>query len=215
MALDIDALADEINNAIGATDKDGNPIATTQVMKKYAEAVITTLSAGIVSHLPGTVTGVTAPGSPLSNGAALGGLIAALIPATWQGIMSAAIPAADPSQLANDANQSTTYLMASSLVNFDPGEITGTCTSTPTTPGPLAAGAGTGGEIAGLSGAPWSILVMPPAGNPVLSQAIYDAIANYIMSNAEVEYLTGSVTGVCPAGGGPLAGGAAAGGVIS
>jgi hypothetical protein len=215
MAMNISDLADVINLAIGATDKDGVPISVTPEMEKYAEAVITTLQAGLVNHATGTVNGVTAPGAPLALGAALGGLISNLLPTTWMGVMSAAIPLANPAQLLQDATQSTTYLTASSLVNFLPGAITGTCTNTPVSPGPLTNGAGSAGLIVGLAGAPWAAAVMPPGGNPILTQNIYNAIAGYILANAECEYLTGSVVGVCPAAGGPLTAGTGLNGTVA
>lgn len=215
MALNINDLADVMNAALAVLDKDGAPIATTDQMKTYAEAVITTLQTGIVSHITGTVNGVTAPGSPLVAGAALGGLVANLLPTTWASIVSGGNPLANPAMLVTDSTQSTAYLTSSCLVNFIAGTITGTCTNTPVSPGPLAAGAGTGGLILGLVGAAWAAAVMPPSGNPILTQNLYNAIAGYIMTNAEVEYASGGIIGTCPAGGGPLVAGTGVGGTIT
>jgi hypothetical protein len=210
--LDIDELADEINKAIDAKDKDGNPIDTTPNMKTYAKAIITTYKAGLVSHP--LVTGITASGAPLQLGTALNGIIAPLLPPTWLGIMVTGNPTSDPTKLAAEASASTTYLMASSQVNFTAGSITGICTSTPTSPGPLILGQGTSGKVAGLSGSAWSPLVMPPLGDLSLTNKIYTAISNYIMSKTEVTYGTGSIQGVCPPASGPLTGGVGVGGTI-
>lgn len=217
MALDKAALAAEINDAIAATDGNGSPIPVTPEMEAYAEAVVTTLQAGLVNHaIPGLVTGTTAPGAPLAAGAASNGLVSVLVPATWSAAMLAAIPAPQAApNLTVEATASTAYLMASCLVGFSSGSITGTCTSTPTSPGPLAAGQGMGGSISGLDGASWANAVMPPNGDSSLSQAIYKAIVKHIQDNAQVQYAVGTVNGTCPPGGGPLALGLAAGGTIT
>lgn len=207
-------LALAINDAIAATDKDGNPIAVTSQMEAYADAIITTLTAGLVNHaIPGSVLGVTSPGSPLSNGSALAGLLTALIPATWSGVMQAAIP--DATSLSQEASASTGYLMSSALVNFAAGNIKGTCTNTPVAPGPLANGEGADGEISGIAGAAWASAVMPPTGDPTLTQAIYNAICDYVTSNAAATYAAGTVQGVCPPGGGPLSAGVALAGTLA
>ena len=212
--LNVDELAKEINKAIDAKDKDGNPDPVTPEQKTYAEAIINTLKAGIVNNLPGTINGVTAAGAPLSAGMGMGGLMT-LVPATWLSTMMGGFPTANPGALSLEATGSTTYLMSSGLVNFAAGNITGTCTSTPVAPGPLAAGAGMDGKIAGLAGAPWAAVVMPPTGDPSLSQKIYGAISKYIMEKAAAAYATGTVAGVCPPAAGPLTLGAGLGGTLS
>lgn len=214
MALVKADLAAAINDAIAAKDKDGNSISVTPQMEAYADAIITTITAGLVNHaIPGSVVGVTSPGSPLSNGAALAGLLSALIPATWSGVMQSAIP--DATALTQEASASTSYLMSSSLVNFEPGTVKGSCTNTPTSPGPLANGEGEGGKIAGIAGPAWASAVMPPDGDPTLTQAIYNAICSYLIDNAEASYAANTVQGVCPPGGGPLSAGVAAGGTVA
>ena len=45
-------------------------------------------------------------------------------------------------------------------------------------------------------------------------QNMADVEVKYIMDNAEVSYLPGTITGVAPPGGGPLAGGVGIGGKI-
>jgi hypothetical protein len=212
MALDINALAEEINKAIGATDKDGQPIEITDEMKAYAQAVINTLQAGIVTHA--LVTGDTVAGAPLVNGAASDGIVLGLLPPLWQGVMTSAIPDADPAALLNDAANSTTYLTANTKITFSAGQITGTASSTPTAPGPLLLGAGNGGIVEGLSGEDWANAAAPPDADQDLTNKIYTAIVKYIENNAEVTYPPGTVQGVCPPASGPLAGGFATGGFI-
>jgi len=215
MALDKNALADKIATAIGAKDKDGNDVPATPEMKAYADAIITTYKAGLVSNLPGTINGVTAPGSPLVNGMGTGGLIAGLLPATMVGVMLTGFPTANPSIISTHCSSCVGYETSASLVSFTAGNITGQCTSTPLNPGPLVSGAGSMGKISGLVGAAWSSILTPPLGDPTLSEKIYSAIATYIMNNAEVSYLLNTVVGVCPPGGGPLAAGAGTGGTIA
>lgn len=212
MSLDIEAIAKDINSAIGATDKDGLPIEVTDEMKTYAEAIVTTLQGAIVNHL--LVTGITAPGAPLSAGAAQNGLTTNILPLTWLGVMILGFPTSDPASLALEAAGSTAYLQASALINFLPETITGTCTSTPVSPGPLALGAGEGGTVDALSGDDWAKLVSPPLGDPALAAKIYTAIVKRINSDAQAKYISGTVTGTCPAAGGPLALGLGTGGII-
>ncbi len=210
--LNIDDLASEINKAINATDAQGNKIAVTEEMKVYAKAIINTFKAATFAHT--LVNGSTAPGSPLSAGTALNGTLVGFAPAVWQGIMSSGIPSANPGTLSGEAKSSTSYISGAAKINFEPDTITGTCTSSPTSPGPLSNGAGEGGKIAALVGAQWAAASMPPTGDPGLSAKIYNTIINYLIKNADCEYPSGSVTGVCPAGGGPLAGGIGAGGMV-
>jgi len=170
MALVVNDLADKINEAIDAVDKDEQPITTTDEMKAYAEAIITTLEGGVVLHsVPGTVTGTTAPNSaPLVDGEALGGLVTALLPSTWSSIMLAEIDAPEAAaNIAAEATASTTYIMTNAEINFDKGSITGICSSVsgpPPASGPLLNGAGTGGYILGLDEAAWAAAAAVPIG---------------------------------------------------
>lgn len=214
MALVVSELAREINKAISASSAEGLPIDVTPEMETYARAIITTFHSASTVHLPGTVTGTTAPGAPLSAGAAANGTLVAFLPATWLGEMTAGFPTADPGQLSKEAIASTGYISSTAKINFEAGKITGNCTNTPVAPGPLVAGAGTDGTVDELVGDDWAKVVVPPLGNPALAAKIYKAIVKYINEKAEVSYLAGSVTGVCPPAGGPLSAGAATGGVI-
>jgi hypothetical protein len=108
------------------------------------------------------------------------------------------------------------HVMTSGLVSFASGDITGTCTNTPLSPGPLAGGAGANGKISGLSGSTLATLVQAAVGYPNVSApltAFCTAICNYIMANAVVSYTT--VTGLCPTGGGPLSLGTGIGGTVA
>lgn len=214
MALNIDELAEKIAKAISATDAEGKPIEVTPEMKKYAEAIITTLKGGLTVNAPGTVTGTTAAGSPLQNGAASNGLVTMLLAPTWAGIMLAGFSSSNPGTLAEESVKSTTYLMGAAKVEFALGNIKGNCTSTPTSPGPLVAGEGTNGIIKDLSGDDWAKIVAPPLADPALAARIYTEIVDYIHTKSEVTYLVGSVIGTCPQSAGPLALGAATAGVI-
>lgn len=213
--LVIDELASKINDAIAAKDKDGNPIAVTPAMKTYANAIITTLKAGIVNNVPGTVTSTGAPGAPIPDGAASGGLVSALIPATWVGVMVSGNPTSNPATLLNEATISTGYLMSSSLIAFQVGGITGTCTATPVAPGILAAGAGTGGKLSGIDGSAWDAALAAVTQGGPLGKPIYTAIADYVKDKIEATYLTGTVVGAFAIGGGPLIAGAGIGGTLA
>ena len=213
MSLDVKALAKEINKAIEAKDGNGQPIEVTPEMETYAKAIITSLKSAIVNNP--LVNGLTAPAAPLAQGSSQNGLITALLPPTWVGVMLSGFPTSNPANLLVEATASTTYIQLAGKVNFQVGGITGICTSTPASPGPLTAGSGNGGKIDNLSGSTWAKLASPPTGDPSLAEKIYTAISKYLSENAEVNYAIGTVNGVCPAAGGSLIGGTALGGVIS
>ena len=217
MALDPDALAGKINQAIGATDKDGHPISTTDYMRTFSKAVIDTFKAGVVVNAPGTITGSAPPVSPLAGGAASNGLYT-LVPAIWIADMMAGFPMATGAFIPLEANASTTYAMASGKVSFASGNITGTSTATPITSGSLVAGAGADGKIGSLVGNTWGDQVKSaafPNGDPVLMRKVYSAIASYLLTNASVAYLSATVNGTFAPGGGALISGAGAAGIIS
>lgn len=212
--LDYKELAKEINKALDVKDKDGQPIETTPEMEAYAKAIIT-ITTATTSHLPGTVTGTTAAGAPLAGGEAANGLLVGLTPGPWLGEMMGGFPTANPGELAKEAAISTGYIIGAAKINFAAGNITGTCTSTPLAPGPLALGAGQKGTVDALDGSAWAKLAAPPTGDPNLGEKVYKAITAYIKKNAEVTYLPTSVVGVCPIAAGPLEAGTAIGGTIS
>ena len=212
--LDKTKLAEAINDAIAATDADGNSIKVTPEMETYAEAIISTLTTSTFSHL--LVEGTTAPGAPLQAGKAENGLfLPPLLAATWLGVLAGGFATADPGALSTEAACSTTYLSGASKINFETGKITGQCTNTPMAPGPLTAGEGSQGLIEGIEGSAWASSCMPPDGDSTLSEKIYTAISQYIIENSEAAYLPQTVNGTCPPGGGPLALGLGAGGTIT
>ena len=210
MALVVNDLADAINKAIGAKDANGQATPTTPQMKAYAQAIIDTIKAGLINR-------VGAPGAPLSNGTATGGLILGLVPAIWIGDIVSGSPTAKPAAIADEATASTSYLMASSLINFQTGNIKGSCTATPTSPGILAAGNGAEGKIEGLDGSAWAnaVVGVTPGANPDLTTKIYKAVVDYLKSKATATYASGTIVGTFSAGGGPLIAGAGIGGTIS
>ena len=212
MVLSVDTIAEAINEAIGATDKDGLPIAVTPEMRTYAEAVVDTLQQSIFAHA--VVTGITAAAAPLVEGRALNGIFATVPAPTWLAALVSGFGLSDPAQLAINATASTAYIQLAGKVNFGSGKITGVCGSTAESPGPLIAGAGQLGVIERLKGSDWAALVLPPLGDPVLATKIYDAIIKRIEADANATYATGSVTGTCPSSSGPLASGVGIGGFV-
>ena len=214
--LDIDELADEIKAALGSpVDKDGNVVATTNEMKAFARAVINTLKAGLVANAPGTINGSAAPGGPLLAGVGVGGLVSGLAVPTWLAELTSAFPSADAGQLSAEAAASTGYLMASSLVTFAAGKITGQCTASPVSPGPLVNGAGMDGTIGGLVGVAWAAAVTAAiGGGGPLAGDVYSAAADHIMNKAICAYTANTVVGSFAAGGGPLIGGTGLNGTI-
>ena len=215
--LSISDLADKINEAIAATDVNGDPIATTPEMTAYATAVVNTLMAGIVAHLPGSVsaTALPVPG-PIINGSASDGSIT-LVDAVWTAALMSGFPTAMPAKLSSEAAASTGYIMSSGKVNFASGNINGASTATPITPGILVAGLGTGGTVDSLEGDPWAADVTGSQGiaSTDIAKAIYGAVADYIGANAEAIYAPGTINGTFAPAGGPLIAGFGAGGMIS
>lgn len=198
----------------------GFPVPNSTQLVGWANGVISHLeTSGIVNFLPGTITGSTSPGSSLSNGAGSGGIVSGL-----SGSVMAPLVAADAgypgvsSILQIYCNQIALHVMTG-LVTFDPGNVTGTCTNTPLSPGPLAAGAASNGKLNGLSGPTLANLIHAAVGYPGSVSAkltqFCTALCNYLMANASITFQTGTVNGLCPPGGGPLSAGTASGGMFS
>jgi hypothetical protein len=214
--LVVSDLASAINNALGPPlDAHGMPISVTSQMTAYAQAIIDTLHAGIVSNIPGTITGTAPPASPLVDGEGMDGLMV-LEPSIWLADMESGFPSAPPSNLSSESTASTGYLMTNGQISFASGDINGECTATPINAGILAAGSGTDGEIDGLSGSAWATIVLNALGIPSGPKAlpIYTAISNYLQTNASAMYAIGTVNGTFAPGGGPLVAGTGAGGTI-
>jgi hypothetical protein len=214
--LVISALASAILQALGPpTDKNGAPISVTSEMTAYASAVVDTFHAAVVANASGTVVASGTPSSPITGGAATGGLITTLPSATWQAQLSSGFPSAPSGQLSAEAAVSTTYLKGAARVAFASNKITGTCTAGPTSPGPLANGAGADGTVASISGSAWATAVLAALGTPgPLASAVYTAVAGYLMTNAVAAYASSNVSGAFSAGGGAMTAGTGVAGTI-
>lgn len=190
-------LADEIASAVKADS------VTPQILG-IATAFVSAVLAATFSHP--LVNGVTAPGAPLSAGAAPAGLIIGIVgPKIAADIASAVGGPTTPQIIALGTGFQT--VMTTALVDFAPGGITGQCTNTPTSPGPLAGGGGQNGKILGL--VPDALVAQwaPAFGgiSPEL-QAKAKAVVEFFSNEAQAQYPPGTVNGVCPPAGGPLVG---------
>ena len=215
MPLKDSDLAKKLQDAIPLkTDGEGKSLKVSDQMKNYAKGIIEALKIAVVSHPTGTVVGVTAVGAPLSAGAANGGIVM-VQPAMMVKYWGVGLDPRAVVNLQKEANALASYL-STGLVNFPVGSITGQCTSTPTSPGPLVAGAGSNGKISGLTGAAAMAYISSALGftGPDMLPH-YNALINYVLAEATVTYATGSVVGVCPPISGPLGAGTAAGGTIA
>jgi hypothetical protein len=217
MPLVVSDLADAINAAMDVKDKDGNPIVTTSQMTAYAQAVIDTLIAGSVSNSTGTVlaTALPVPG-PVILGSASNGTMT-LSSSVWSADLSSGFPTSDSGKLSSEASASVGYLTANGSISFPLNSINGLSTATPITPGTLTAGMGSGGQISGLVGEDWAGVVTGSQGlsNTDIAKNIYNAISNYIIANALVDYAVGNVNGSFAPGGGLLIAGMGSNGTIS
>lgn len=213
--MKVDGLAQAIIQALGTkTDGQGKPIAITEPAKGRANGIITALKAATVTFAPGTITGTTAAGSPLVNGAGKGGKFVGLSPAKANSIFRASAPDTT-SELEKENSAFIAYLLAQGSLFFVKGSIKGTCTSTGSSSGPLAGGQGKPGRLTGVSGKA-AAAFMQTQGVFVGPESIghYDAILDYLKLNLELRYSSGQVTGTCPSGGGPLSAGTATGGKV-
>lgn len=209
MPLNPDKLTKETQAALGAS---GFPTSAKNIL--FATAIVTHLKTGVVSFLPGTITGVAPPaGGPISNGAGSGGKIL-LVPSALEGLLIAAFGVATP-EISKFAKALSGYVMSAGLVVFDVGTINGAATNTPVSPGSFT-GTGAGGKITALQGPALAILLAAAIGKPPTSKPLLDlstAICDHIKTNGVVALPT--ATGSVSAGGGPIIAGAGAGGIIS
>lgn len=190
-------LADAIASAVKADS------VTPQILG-IASAFVNAMLAATFSHP--VVNGVTAPGAPLSAGAAMGGVILGVVGPKIAADIASAVGGPTTPQILGLGNGFATVMMAA-VVNFDPGGILGQCTNTPTSPGPLAAGSGQNGKIMGLVPDALAAQWMPAFGgmSPEL-KAKAKAVVEFFSNEAIAQYPPGSVSGLCPPGGGPLVG---------
>jgi hypothetical protein len=208
MTLNASTLADNIKNALGFS-----AYSTSAQNSGLASAIVAHLMTGVVTFLPGTVTGVAAPSpGPLSNGAASGGTIL-LVPSALEAALVAVFGTSTP-QILGMADAISIHFMTG-MVSFATGNITGVCTNTPLSPGTFT-GVGANGTISGLSGSTLATQmatgISQAAPTPQLT-AMCNAIVSHVQGNAVVTLPL--VVGVTSAGGGPLAAGAATGGLIT
>lgn len=208
-------LAQKLHDALSQkTDGKGNPTPISNQTKNYASGFIAAVKAAKFSNLPGTITGVTASGGPLSAGMGTGGLMV-ILPAPMIAKAAVGVP---PQAVPNISKENAAIIqyVGTGLITFSTGNITGSCTSTPSSPGILEDGAGANGTIIGLTG-PGAVAVVSQAlgsaGPNMLAH--YNALINYLLQNAVCTYAAESVVGIAPAGGGPLAAGAGTNGTIS
>ena len=218
MPMVSDLLATELWNLEGPpTDAQGIPLPPSDGIKAYASGFVKMLKAGLVTHLPGTITGSAPPGGPLAGSKAEGGKILALLGLVMAGEASKGNPVV-ATQIGLEATALATYLMGAALVGLATGGITGNSTEVPPptpAPGPLVGAAGAPvGKISGLTGAAMAqvvALVTLQTGPKIVEH--YSKMAEFVMANAAVEYKVGTVVGGCT--GGQLTAGAGTGGIIS
>ncbi len=207
-------MADFIRTSMGFS-----PPTSTQLLG-WSNGICTHLiTQGLVNIAPGLVTGVCPSGGPLTSGAATNGLIVGLDYTILAPLVVgfSGYPSVSTILLAF-CQQNVIHILTLGRVSFASGNITGTCTNTGLSPGPLSNGAGTNGVISGLDGTILATAIHGAAGYPgsVSTKLIQfcTAICNYLMTNASVTFLPGTITGTCPIGGGALSAGAGLGGTF-
>lgn len=223
-----DKLFSMLKAALGnPTDEKKMPVMSLPQLKAFADAFVNGLKASQTIHMAigGSGLAVNAP-SPdagkLVGGSAMAGKIINLNPqliATQmiQGAQSALNPQAT-ANITKSVSTITTYIMASGLVNFSAGSVTGNCTaitgSSPA-PGVLVAAKGEKGKIQGLVGSAL-MAQMSAVQGPLPNLLSYcNAICDFVVQNAQVDYLPQTINGAFPSGGGAVIGGTAVSGVIS
>lgn len=212
MAMDIGVLGLAIRDALGFSDQ---PVSTES--KGMASAIIKHIKAnGLVSFAPGGVTGeAPSSGGPMQNGAGANGTIAGLsgpgLAEEMRGEMG--LPSITK-QLKTEAQAICDEVMKG-VVSFEKGQVTGGCTNSPTSPGPMA-GAAANGKISGISAPSMANTMASAMGGPATAQlqAMAAAISSHIMTSAVVSFVMGGITGACSPGGGSVSLGAGAAGKI-
>jgi hypothetical protein len=209
MVMVFSDLAEEIKSALGF-DSEPTSAETLGLAQSFTDEL---QQNGLVSHA--LVVGTCPPGGPITNAAAQNGLILGVTPATLltRLITNMKKPGPTPQLQAFAAGFATA--ITSSLVDIQPGNVIGVCANSPVSPGPFV-GSATMGTIIKLDSSSLANLWAAPQGGDVSKelQNMADVVVKYIMDNAEISYLPGTITGVAPPGGGPLAGGVGVGGKI-
>jgi hypothetical protein len=199
----------------------GFPLPVSTELVGWASGVIGEITSNAkVNNAPGTITGTCPSGGPLSSGAGTGGLISSMSGSDMASLVKsgAGYPSVS-SELSTFCSQIVSHIQSLGMVTFASGSITGSCTNTPLSPGPLAAGAGSNGVITGLNGTTLATAIHSSVGYPgSVSTPLINfctAIVNYIMANAQVTYASGTISGLCPPGGGSLSAGTGVNGTIA
>jgi hypothetical protein len=213
MTMNVSTLADAIKNAIGHSD-----VATSSQTTGLATAIIDEVKAAVVTNAPGTVLG-TAPssGGALVDGEASNGVISGMTKESLAGLIKTevALESITP-QLLGLANAIVVHVMIGK-VSFAKGKVIGPCSNTTNSPGALT-GLASDGKIAGISGDDMATLAATGLGESSVAdtlKAMCNVIANHIMDNGVVAYVSQNVVATCSAGGGPISAGAATLGKIT
>lgn len=197
-----------IQSALGQS---GQPLSDKN--KALAKGIVNAVAAATVTLSPGAVIGICPSGGPLANGAAAGGVLSGLNP----NAMAQDIAASDgaPDKKVVDLATAICNHVQSGTVTFAVGLVTGACTNTPVNPGTFT-GTASGGKVIGLSGDTLASMIAPDQGGNVSPQlkAMAGAITSHVMTYAEGFFALGTIIGVAPPAGGPLAGGAGTGGQL-
>jgi len=211
MPLVASALAEQIKTALGF----GSELTSAETLG-MAEAIVEEItSMGIVSFAPGGVTGnAPAPsGGPLIDGAASDGIIVGTSGSSLADKLKTKMNKPSITAPLQNMADSISSCINAGKVGFSTGQVTGMCTNTPTAPGTFT-GSASGGLISGLdSGKLADDLASPYGSKTPQVIALASAITTYTMANASVSVAL--MSGVAPAGGGPITLGAGSGGTIS
>jgi hypothetical protein len=207
--MDEKKLAKDVYQALGQA---GDPSAEISGMM---EAIVEHLkTVAIVNFLPNSVLGTAPSGGPLQNGSASLGMIVGPAGPALATLMATKMKKEGPTpQLIGLASGFCTHLLTAT-VNFATGNITGVCTNTPSSPGPVT-GQGTKGQVTGIAGPACANLVATGIGQPSASPQLiskWTAVIDFLQKSAEVSLPPGSVIATAPPGGGPIAAGVATGG---
>lgn len=208
MALDDAQLALDIQSFMGFLGDNSSEV------EGMATAIVDHLKTGVVNNLPGTINATALPaGGPITLGTGAGGTIT-LVPGSLVPGLVAAFGSSTP-QIISISSAITSFFLTG-LVTFAPGTITGTSTNTPSSPGVLTLGAGSGGLITGLVPSVLATSLAAAVGSTVTSQitGLANAITSHVLLNAEVSYPSNSINGNFIAGGGPMLLGSGVGGTI-
>ena len=216
MAMDPCGLATAIRVAMGF------PAPNSRQLIGWATGVIDEITTGVVTNATGTITATYCCVGPISAGTAICGVIACICNNPMaQGIIDNSSGAYRfiSVQLRNYTCAIACHIVSCGVVTFASGQITGCATTMPCI---LVAGAGTCGMIGCLCGPVLAQLIATKVGYGRVSVPLRikaTAMVCYIMTNSEVTYSAGCVTGdtpiSCCAMGGCLLNGTGVAGVIS